>query len=73
MNCIRCEILRVKVRALYMFHVQRMSFYEVAVAIVGSTAYSGCYWMDGDRIMRSPTLQHFIDDVGIEVVKLNRT
>lgn len=73
MSCVRCEILRAKVHALYMFHVQRMSFYEVGVAIVGSTSYTGYYWMDGDRIMRSPTLEHFIDDVGVEVVKLNRT
>ncbi|URA06939.1 hypothetical protein Pfeifenkraut_BL30042 [Xanthomonas phage Pfeifenkraut] len=71
MACVRCEILRVKLRALYLFHVEGKSFDEVAAIIISDPAYSGAYWMKGDRIMRSPGIEYLMTDVAVEVVKLN--
>lgn len=72
MACVRCEILRAKLRAMYMFHVEGKTFDEVAMTIIVDPAYIGAYWMKGDRIMRSPSPEYLMTDVAVEVVKLNR-
>lgn len=72
MKCVRCEILRVKLRALYLFHIEGKSFVETALTIIVDEAYSGVYWMHFDAIMRSPDRELMSKGIGVEVVKLNK-
>lgn len=73
MSCVRCEITRAKLYAMFLYHVQKMSREQTALQVIASDKFTGVYWLKDDTIYRSASITLFLTGIGAEVVKLNRT